>query len=362
MDCKKNLSLEVTAAVIIPCYNVSPYIERCINSLLTNDFDSKRLIFINDGSTDNTGDLLDKFAQRHNCIIVIHQKNGGVASARNAGLQIANSKYILFCDPDDYVCPNFISTAVNEIEKSNRDMLLFGFNSDWTGRIEPALPIEDYDLKTPEEIRNILFPRIFGLSLTQFNRWTHGKPLMSEKETGQIWRWIYRKRLLDDNNIKFRDVKVGEDMVFNCECLLAANNVGSINDCLYNYFPRKDGLMYSNIHGLDSYRNKLDMLRERKRIGTIYQTITGNDALELYGGSCVMSCFELAFLLSKAGRYDLFRSYVADPTVQKSISKSKLGIQNKKALIPHALLKAGAYRLLYIMFLVINKLKLRINY
>ena len=88
---------------------------------------------------------------------------------------------------------------------------------------------------------------------------------MPDKETGQVWRWIYRKSFLQKNNIAFEKIKVGEDMVFNAECLLAADSLKSIDDCLYNYFPRKDGLMYSNINGLNSLRNKFDMLEQRIR-------------------------------------------------------------------------------------------------
>lgn len=293
---------------------------------------------------------------------MVHKVNAGVSKARNTGLENSEGDYIMFADPDDFVEPNFISRASEEMNETGSDMVMFGFNTDWTGKIEPARPLEHYNLLSNKKIVDHLFPRIYGLSLEQFHKWLEGEALMPEKETGQVWRWIYSKRFLTENNIAFREVKVGEDMVFNAECLLAAEKVKSIDDCLYDYFPRKDGLMYSNIHGLDSLRNKNDMLEQRIRLGHIYKDKTGKDALPLFGGSCVMSCFELAYLLSKSGDYKAFLSYVNNATVKESIKKSQIGFKNKKALIPFILLKLKANALLYSLFWLVNRLNIKMSY
>lgn len=349
-------------SVIIPCYNVEKYLDRCMESLASNIYDNKEVIFINDGSKDSTGKLLDSYQAKYPFVKVVHKANGGVSKARNSGLDNAVGDYIMFVDPDDYVEPNFIARASCEMSETDCDMIMFGFNTDWTGKIEPVLPLERYDLYPNSKIIDHLFPRIYGLSLERFHKWLGGEALMPEKETGQIWRWIYRKSFLTKNDIVFQEVKVGEDMVFNAECLLAAEKVKSIDDCLYNYFPRKDGLMYSNIHGLDSLRNKQDMLVQRKRLGDIYKSKTGKDALPLFGGSCVMSCFELAFLLSRSGDYKAFESYVNDPIVKKSISESKIGFRNLKALVPYMLLKTRANAMLYFLFWVVNRLNIKMSY
>lgn len=120
--------------------------------------------------------------------------------------------------------------------------------------------------------------------------------------------------------------------------------------------------MYSNIHGLDSLRNKNDMLEQRIRLGHIYKDKTGKDALPLFGGSCVMSCFELAYLLSKSGDYKAFLSYVNNATVKESIKKSQIGFKNKKALIPFILLKLKANALLYSLFWLVNRLNIKMSY
>lgn len=349
-------------SIIIPCYNVEKYLDRCMNSLANNTYDNKEIIFINDGSNDSTSSILDNYKDKYTFVKVIHKKNEGVSKARNSGLSNADGEYVMFVDPDDYVEPNFIAKASQEMEHSNCDMIMFGFNTDWTGRMEPVLPLEHYNLSSNAQIIKSLFPRIYGLSLGRFHKWLRGERLMPEKETGQIWRWIYRRSFLNKNNITFQDVKVGEDMVFNAECLLAAESLKSIDDCLYNYFPRKDGLMYSNINGLDSLRNKQDMLKQRIRLGNLLEHKTGEDSLSLFGGSCIMSCFELAFILSKSNEYKAFVSYVKNTIVQECISRSKIGYKNIKAVIPFLLLKLRANRTLFYLFWLVNKLNVKISY
>lgn len=177
-----------------------------------------------------------------------------------------------------------------------------------------------------------------------------------------MWRWIYRKAFLTKNNIQFRNIRVGEDSIFNAECLLFAKSIKSIDVCLYYYSPRKDGAMLSSINGLNTLQNKNDILNERYRLGEIYSKKTGKNALMLYGGSCVMSCFELGVLLSKVNAYKSYKSYISNPIVKESISLSKLRIKNKKALLPHLLLKIGAYRTLYTLFWIANRCKIKISY
>ena len=99
-------------SIIIPVYNVEEYITDCLNSLLWQDFIDYEIILINDGSDDRSGQICDQFAEKDSRILVYHQKNSGVAAARNAGLQMANGEYIVFVDPDDWVSPDYLSTMV----------------------------------------------------------------------------------------------------------------------------------------------------------------------------------------------------------------------------------------------------------
>ena len=90
-------------SIIVPIYNVDNYLEKCIDSILNQALEEFELVLVNDGSTDNSGAICDKYSNKDERVKVIHKKNGGVSSARNVGIKNANGDYIGFVDPDDYV-------------------------------------------------------------------------------------------------------------------------------------------------------------------------------------------------------------------------------------------------------------------
>jgi len=96
-------------SVILAIYNVDPYLAKCLDSILCQDYKNLDIVLVDDGSLDNSGKICDAYAEKDARIQVIHQKNRGVSGARNTGVAQAKGKYITFVDPDDYVCPDFIS-------------------------------------------------------------------------------------------------------------------------------------------------------------------------------------------------------------------------------------------------------------
>ena len=110
-------------SIIVPIYNVEKYLHKCINSILNQTFTDFELILVDDGGTDNCGNIIESYAKLDNRIITIHQKNGGLSNARNSGLKIAQGEYIRFVDGDDYIPADSIEILLNEIEK-NKDIVL----------------------------------------------------------------------------------------------------------------------------------------------------------------------------------------------------------------------------------------------
>lgn len=96
-------------SVIIPVYNVEKFILKTVESVMNQDYKDVEIILVNDGSPDNSAQIIDELAKRDSRIICIHKENGGVSSARNAGLKIATGEYVTFIDGDDWVEPNYIS-------------------------------------------------------------------------------------------------------------------------------------------------------------------------------------------------------------------------------------------------------------
>jgi glycosyltransferase involved in cell wall biosynthesis len=128
-------------SVVIPMYNVEPYVERCIRSLLQQDLplDDYEIICVNDGSPDGSGEIVERLKKDYSNIILINQQNQGVSRARNRGIQEADSKYVLFVDPDDYIRQNTLNMILNHAGNKNAQVSFLGFtflNSDGSVRQE----------------------------------------------------------------------------------------------------------------------------------------------------------------------------------------------------------------------------------
>lgn len=109
-------------SIVLPIYNVSTYLERCLKSICTQTYSNIEIILVDDGSTDNSGEICDAYAARDNRIVVVHKKNGGLSDARNAGIKIAKGKYISFVDSDDYVDCDYIEFLYNTLKSANAKM------------------------------------------------------------------------------------------------------------------------------------------------------------------------------------------------------------------------------------------------
>lgn len=123
-----NLTARPSLSIIVPIYNVEKYLPRCINSILKQTYKNFELILVNDGSHDNCATICDNYATKDIRIKVIHQKNSGVSSARNAGLKIAKGDYIGFVDPDDFIVDILYEELIIGITKSNSDMAICGYD------------------------------------------------------------------------------------------------------------------------------------------------------------------------------------------------------------------------------------------
>lgn len=114
-------------SIIVPVYNVEKYIHKCIDSILAQTYRNLEIILVDDGSPDNCGKICDEYASNDNRIIVIHQKNGGLSAARNAGLNKSTGNFIVFVDSDDYLEISAIEDCIHYIKTNNYDILIFNW-------------------------------------------------------------------------------------------------------------------------------------------------------------------------------------------------------------------------------------------
>lgn len=133
-------------SIIVPVYNTSSKMNKCIDSLINQSYKNIEIILVDDGSTDNSGNLCDTYASKDNRIGVIHKSNGGVSSARNVGLKCATGKYIMFVDSDDYTDEKSCEVMVGAIEKYDVDMVVSSYNTVYNGKVMKHIcPEKVYD-------------------------------------------------------------------------------------------------------------------------------------------------------------------------------------------------------------------------
>ncbi len=216
-------------SIIIPIYNVEKYLDNCIRSACEQTYTNVEIILVDDGSTDSSPKICDKWASMDKRIVVVHKENGGLSSARNAGLDIAKGEYIFFLDGDDTVQKEVLTISLANM-LDDVDLVVFGYNLVYDdGRIvEVKFPSKDYNLRTKEERVDFTIGPFF------------------KYETGwNAWNRIFQKSIIDEFNLRFEDNKriLAEDqyfcLVYNAHC----HSIAVLEDCLYDYYQRQDSIM-----------------------------------------------------------------------------------------------------------------------
>lgn len=255
-------------SIVIPCYNIGEYIEKCISSLKKQHptIRDVEYIFINDGSNDNTIDFIKRFEQSDKRVIVINKNNCGVSSARNDGIARAKGKYIFFLDGDDFLEDNFclqIENAVTSLDENNiPDIILFNSNI--------VFPDGSTKRWTTNVKRGIY-------SYNDFISSTNELPISFK---------IYRKEFLVHNNIVYdADLKVGEVFTFFVHCLTFCKQIMVLDEFLLNYVIRKSSAMHSikvkndatiikTLSRLEEYAlNKRNLINERPFKLSVFKSV-----------------------------------------------------------------------------------------
>lgn len=353
-------------SVILPCYNMEKYLHRCVESILSNRYQPIEIILVNDGSQDATPQLIDELAAKHSEIIALHKPNGGVSSARNAGIDIASGDYIMFVDPDDYVEDNFISAPVSKAVECDADLVLFGYKTAWFSNppvLRDCMPISDLTLKSQADIFDKAFPLFFGMTDTRFELWLANYPKWYEgKELPSACRFLYKRNFINRKSLRFRNLKLGEDAAFVWDCLLMANVFTTSMIASYVYIPLRDGAFATTTSAAKVLESKLKCLEQRDRIATEIAEQRGKDINNLYAGSNIISALQIGFALAETGTYSDWQKYLRNKSVKMSISRiSMVYTGSIKRWLPVLLLKLKLNRTLFIAFKLALKLKISPN-
>ena len=212
-------------SVILPIYNVEPYLEKCLSSILTNKYHDLEVICVNDGSTDGCLQILQKVRDQDSRIVIIDQENRGLPEARNSGLKVAAGEYIAFIDPDDWVHPQYFEFLLTCIEETNADMVICGCQKVFPNQ---DIVVHQFD-KKPEQQR---------ITASELNKSYYPRRM--------VWARIYRRK--DAIKINFPpEVSHAQDSLFNIRIISAIKHptVYILDEPLYFYLQRPDSLIKS---------------------------------------------------------------------------------------------------------------------
>lgn len=228
------------------------FLGRCLDSVVNQTYTALDIILINDGSTDSSGDICNAYAQNDPRINVIHQANGGVSSARNAGLDIATGDYISFVDPDDYIELNTYETLIPYLDNNSIDILRF--NAYRKSEILNQLPFKgEYSGERFEQ--EIVLPMVgsekFG-----------GMFIL-----GVLWIHLFRRKVIEKNHIRFnKELRRCEDRLFTITAMLHSNRMFFIDSVLYHYQVNDESL--SNRYDPIRWQQELIFLDDLKKAYT----------------------------------------------------------------------------------------------
>lgn len=287
-------------SVIVPIYKAEKYIHRCIDSILAQTFNDFELILVNDGSPDNCGAICDEYAARDSRIKVIHKKNGGVASARQCGMDYASGIYTIHADPDDWAEHNMLENLYNKAIEEDADMVLCDF---WLKEKD----IEIYQVQRPTTenaqviIQDILFRKLYGC----------------------LWNKLIKLSCYKRHNITFtKGLNYCEDILICSKILINNIKVSYLNKAFYHYDLSCNSNSITKDYNI-AIHNTLQLLNE---LQTILKEEKFSQAI----------CYNQAWLAELAIKY---------PTLTSNEYK-KIFKKQQKQILPH--IKGWSMKVLFI--------------
>ena len=223
----------IKISIVLPVYNVRDYIRKCVESLLDNAHNDFELIVVNDGTPDDSIELIADLIHKDSRVVLLNKENGGVSSARNLGLSVATGDYICFVDSDDWVDSNYLDVIINDLSE-RPDVVVYGYYHHNSKKQTLILPPN-----------NGVFTKDIGKAIVAFDS--------SGSFLNFPWNKIFSRSIIVDNNLAFKDgLAYSEDIIFNSVFLKNASSIRVSSHCYYHY--RTSNYSLTNNHYYSDYR------------------------------------------------------------------------------------------------------------
>lgn len=353
-------------SIVVPIYNVAPYLRKCVDSLLAQDYDDYEIILVDDGSPDSCPQICDEYVEKAKSgklkaksgadvpltsdiqhqtsgfITVIHRENGGLSVARNSGIEVARGEYLMFVDSDDYLEPNVLGALMAQIERDNLDVLRYNYQN-VNERYEVFLPFKDAkrDVDYSGEI-------------------VDGETFLNERlgPSCYAWQFLLRRDLIysgQPSNIQHNTSDIAQRVLFTPSIyfedtdwtprmLLKAQRVASTDRIVYNYLWRQGSITLPNTPQKREkvLRDKISLLRgfqlqsKQVRNPIWYTWMTSFNTMTILNMLSVMPSSERNIYIQELKSLGVFPLYTKK---EKGLKRLKIQIANVSPALYCALMK-----------------------
>lgn len=270
-------------SIVIPIYNVEPYLRRCLDSVLAQTYWDLEIILVDDGSPDGCGAICDEYAAKDGRVKVIHQQNKGLSGARNAGLSMATGEYIAFLDSDDYVDPTMYEKLLKVLEENRADIAECGYR--W------VKPDVTYDRENTGKVD--VYTNLEALEKLYFGDQMFGGLSIV------VWNKLYRAELL--NGLQFAQGLINEDVDFTPRAMYKAGKIVKLNENLHNFFFSPNSISRSGFS-----LKRLDAIEVRRRVMEFFKEkglMRYHDAVQSVYFSVLYDCYYHCHRLRRQNEY-----------------------------------------------------------
>ena len=222
-------------SIIVPIYNVELYLQKCLNSILAQTMTDIEVICVNDGSTDNSLHILQQCSALDKRIKVINQRNQGISAARNAGLDVVTSEYVMFVDSDDYIAADMVEKLYNSITKNNTDVALCHIKC--INQLSPSAAPEVIEWQSWIQPWCDEYAKPSGVYRVPYN--------IKAEFVSTVWNKLYKTALIKKYNLRFPLGLIQEDEYWLWAYMLHCDTYSYVNEQLYFYVQRSGSIMTS---------------------------------------------------------------------------------------------------------------------
>lgn len=283
-----------TISIVVPVYNVEHYLEECLKSILAQTYKDSEIILVDDGSTDNSGKLCDKYSNKFDFISVIHKQNEGVNFARRDGFIASRGDFIAFVDSDDILAPDYIATHIDLINKTFADITV-GKTHNFYGESLSQNEIDQCQVKGEKLDYTVCTEKRKILSAFMTSLPPYGNMVLM-----CVWSKLYRRKVLEGINWEIANYRHGEDYFINIQAYDNANSVCFINEyCYYYRRDRTEKLTLNARHNTTPQGKKISNFTYIKELKSFYEQISKKRKIDLTKEIVITQCRLYTYWLDK---------------------------------------------------------------